>query len=183
MNKSFNAHLEDRNFSKEKIKESFAEIEFILNKNIEDSFFHEKIEKESERYLNNGYPKESHDHYYHLMPSENETLIILFIIDCYFHRCHDDNYWGRQYDNGFFIRKDYKYTIKSFPIDDFKYKETDVFIKLMEHYKNNLIGRVYKKSTIEDIVLNLEKNNIKLEKEMKIIKLALNDLNQKISKF
>jgi hypothetical protein len=185
MNKPFNAHFKDYNFSKEKIKESFTDIDFLLKiNNIEDSFFHEKIEKESKDYLNNGYPKESYDHYYHLMPSENEISIILFIIECHLRRYHDDNYWGRQYDNGFFIKKDYKYTIKIFSIDDFKYKKTDIFIKLMEHYKNNLLGNVYKNNiTIEDIILNLEKRNIKLEKEMNIIKSILNDLNQQISKF
>ena len=184
MNKPFNTHFKDYNFSKDKVKESFVDIDSLMkNNNIEDSFFHKKIEKESERYFNNGYPKEDHDYYYHLMSSENETSIILFISECHLHRYHDDNYWGRQYDNGFFIRRDYKFTIKKFPIDEFKYQKTDIFIKLMEHCKNNLIGSVYKNSqTIEDIVLTLEEKNIKLEKEIKMIKSTLNDLNQKISK-
>lgn len=184
MKKSFNAHFKDYNFSKDKIEESFIDIDSLLKNNIEDSFFHEKIEKESERYFNDGYPKENHDHYYHLMHSESKISIILFTIECRLNRYHDDNYWGRQYDNGFFIRRDYKYTIKNFPIDEFKYKETDIFIKLIDYQKNSLLEIFYTNSaTIEDVVLELEKKNIKLEKEMEIIKSALNDLNQKISRF
>ena len=182
MNKPFNTHFKDYNFSKEKVKESFIELDFLLKKNdIDSSFFHERIEKESERYFNNGYPKETHDYYYHLMSSDKEVSIILFITECHQRRYHNDSYWGKQYDNGFFIKREYVYKIQKFLIDEFKFQRIDIFMELMRHYKNDLLKKIYiNETSIEDVILFLQEKNIKLEREIKKIKNAINEFNKKL---
>lgn len=182
MNKPFNTHFEDYNFSKEKIKESFIELDFLLKKDdIDGSFFYERIEKESERYFNNGYPKETHDYYYHLMSSDKEVSIILFIIECHQRQYHNDSYWGKQYYNGFFIEREYVYKIQKVLIDEFKFQRIDIFMELMRHYKNDLLKKIYKNETsVEDIILFLQEKNIKLESEIKKIKNAIDEFNKKL---